>query len=51
MEKEQSYRDAAYYYENAWNNTNESNPAIGGLLQNFLDTVDLRVNPLGAYLF
>lgn len=29
MEKEQSYKDAAYYYENAWINSNESNPAIG----------------------
>ena len=29
MEKEQSYKDAAFNYENAWKNSNESNPAIG----------------------
>ena len=32
MEKEQSYKDAAYHYENAWKNSNESNPAIGNTL-------------------
>ncbi|XP_064471618.1 tetratricopeptide repeat protein 21B-like [Ornithodoros turicata] len=29
MEKEQSYRDAAQYYENAWKQGNQNNPAIG----------------------
>ena len=31
MEKEQSYKNAAINYENAWKFTNESNPAIGML--------------------
>ena len=29
MEKEQSYKDAAFNYESAWSNANEANPAIG----------------------
>jgi len=29
MEKEQSYKDAATNYENAWKYTTESSPAIG----------------------
>lgn len=29
MEKEQSYKDAAQYYESAWKQGNQNNPAIG----------------------
>ncbi|XP_075548739.1 tetratricopeptide repeat protein 21B-like isoform X1 [Dermacentor variabilis] len=29
MEKEQSYKDAAQYYENAWKQGSQNNPAIG----------------------
>ena len=29
MEKEQSYKDAAVHYENAWKFGNKRNPAIG----------------------
>ncbi|XP_065054055.1 tetratricopeptide repeat protein 21B-like isoform X1 [Rhopilema esculentum] len=48
MEKEQAYKDAAYYYENAWTNCNESNPAIGYKLgfnylkaKRFVDAIDV----------
>ena len=29
MEKEQSYRDAAMHYENAWSNGNRNSPTVG----------------------
>lgn len=29
MEKEQSYKDAAYHYEQAWKFSNNANPMIG----------------------
>ena len=29
MEKEQSYRDAAYHYEQAWKFSSNTNPMIG----------------------
>ncbi|KAH9368607.1 hypothetical protein HPB48_004042 [Haemaphysalis longicornis] len=32
MEKEQSYKDAAQYYESAWKQGNQNNPAIGTVL-------------------
>eukprot|EP00794_Sanderia_malayensis_P003381 gene3381-3871_t len=48
MEKEQSYKDAAFNYENAWKNSNESNPAIGYRLafnylkaKRFVDAIDV----------
>ena len=42
MEKEQSYKDAAYYYENAWSNSNESNPAIGNVSSYLMYKVGFR---------
>ena len=39
MEKEQSYKDAAFNYENAWSNANEANPAIGEFYQIFIKTI------------
>ena len=32
MEKEQSYKDAAHNYENAWKYGNKNNPVIGIVL-------------------
>lgn len=29
MEREQAYKDAADYYENAWKHENEASPAVG----------------------
>lgn len=31
MEKEQSYKDAAQYYESAWKQGSQNNPAIGSV--------------------
>jgi len=48
MEKEQSYKDAAFNYENAWSNANEANPAIGYKLafnylkaKRYVDAIDV----------
>lgn len=56
MEKEQSYKDAALNYENAWKFTNESNPAIGYRLAfNYLkakrvvDAIDVCHKVLGKH--
>jgi len=56
MEKEQSYKDAAVNYENAWKYSNESNPAIGYRLgfnylkaRRFVDAIDVCHKVLGKY--
>lgn len=56
MEKEQSYKDAAENYENAWNYTNESCPAIGYRLafnylkaKRFVDAIDVCHKVLGKH--
>lgn len=48
MEKEQSYRDAAFNYEMAWLYSNSSNPVIGYKLafnymkaKRFVDAIDV----------
>lgn len=35
MEKEQSYKDAASNYENAWKYGNKNNPVIGKVFLSF----------------
>ncbi len=58
MEKEQSYKDAAFNYENAWKNSNESNPAIGenkfsdiSIFVNFVTQLDVIAHHLNDQLF
>ncbi|XP_062519917.1 tetratricopeptide repeat protein 21B-like isoform X2 [Corticium candelabrum] len=48
MEKEQSFKDAAMHYENAWTNGNRNNPAVGYKLafnymkaKRFVDAIDV----------
>lgn len=48
MEKEQNYRDAAYYYELAWKQTNKTSPIIGYKLsfnymkaKRYVDAIDV----------
>ncbi|XP_065838597.1 tetratricopeptide repeat protein 21B-like [Oscarella lobularis] len=56
MEKEQSYKDAAVHYENAWKFGNKRNPAIGYKLafnylkaKRFVDAIDVCHKVLGAH--
>jgi len=56
MEKEASYVDAAYHYENAWKLVRESNPAIGFKLafnylkaNKFVDAVNICNKVLKAW--
>lgn len=56
MEKEQSYRDAAFNYENAWHLSNSSNPVIGYKLafnymkaKRHVDAIDVAQAILAQY--
>eukprot|EP00002_Diphylleia_rotans_P017875 TRINITY_DN3468_c0_g2_i5.p1 TRINITY_DN3468_c0_g2~~TRINITY_DN3468_c0_g2_i5.p1 ORF type:complete len:957 (-),score=208.28 TRINITY_DN3468_c0_g2_i5:433-3303(-) len=56
MEKEQSYRDAAEYYEAAWRYENEANPAVGFKLafnymkaKRYVEAVDVCHKVLAMY--
>ena len=41
MEKEQSYKDAAKNYENAWKYGNKNNPTIGKCVVSILTIMSL----------
>lgn len=56
MEKEQSYRDAAHNYEQAWFYTNSSNPMIGFKLafnymkaKRYAEAIDIAQTILASY--
>ncbi|XP_041371664.1 tetratricopeptide repeat protein 21B-like [Gigantopelta aegis] len=56
MEKEQSYKDAAHNYENAWKYGNKNNPVIGYKLafnymkaKRFVDAVDICHHVLSSH--
>lgn len=56
MEKEQSYRDAAFNYENAWLLSNSSNPVVGYKLafnymkaKRHVDAIDVAQAILAQY--
>lgn len=56
MEKEQSYKDAAHYYEMTWKQGNYSNPTIGYKLafnymkaKRYVDAIDVSLAVLAKY--